>query len=295
MKATDILIVKKMTKIEWDMRRLNLDKVELKKFYEKEGLNSEVIFSSHMRQYEYLDELIKLLQGATIIDRDSINKEIVKKFKLIIAFGGDNHFQHVSHYIDEQLMLGINSDPLRSVGALCSVKSPDIRGVVNEILEEKFNVESWTRTKIVVDGVEVWPHSTSDVFIGEEKRYVMSRHIIHKEGISEEQKGSGLIISTGAGSTGWYCSASRYLKLDKHNFTATDKEIWFLLAEPYEWTGHNYKLKTGKIKNKETLEVTSLSDSQAVLSIDSLVVVKLREGAKVKIQIGEPLKIIKIK
>lgn len=295
MKSSDILIAKKMTKIEWDMRRLNLDENELKKFYEREGLHAENIFTSHQRQHKALKELTQMLPEAKVIDRDSINREIVKNFKLIIAFGGDNHFQHVSHFVDKQLILGINSDPNKSVGALCSVTSADIPQIVDDLLEEKFKVEKWTRTRISLDGKAIWPDSVSDVFIGEEKRYTMSRHLISKENIAEEQRGSGLILCTGAGSTGWYLSASKYLQLKKHKFEATDEEIWFLLTEPYEYSGLKYNLNTGSIKKGEHLDITSLSDSQAIISIDSLIITKIREGAKIKVEIGAPLNTVKLK
>jgi len=78
-------------------------------------------------------------------------------------------------------------------------------------------------------------------------------------------------------------------------FSKTSNEARFILTEPHNGKLSNYKLINGKIKDKQFLEIISLSNSSPYLSIDSLKLVKLREGAKIKIRIGKPLKVIKLK
>ncbi|MEK6933919.1 MAG: hypothetical protein AABW75_03525 [Nanoarchaeota archaeon] len=295
MKDKRILLVPKLTKVEWDMKRLNLTEQELVKFYEKEGLNLERIFSSHKKQKESLEIIKKLLSRADHIDRDSLNKENISDYDIVISFGGDNHFQFVSHFIYDKPVLGINSDPERSEGALTNVSTGEFGKIYETLLRDNFEIKEWTRLKVEIDDKEINELAISEIFIGEKERFNMSRHIIKFNGGVEEQKGSGLLISTGAGSSGWYNSASRYLFPDGNSFPKTSREARFILTEPYRGRLSPLNLINGRIKENEEIEIISLSDSSPFISIDSLKLIKLREGARIKIRIGKPLRVIKLK
>jgi len=295
MKTKEILIIPKITKVEWDMHRLDINEKQLINFYKKTGLNVDKIFDSHKRQKESLGKIKSILKDAQIVERNDLTKESVKNSSLVIAFGGDNHFQYVSHFLDEIPILGINSDPARSEGALTSFTIKDLDKILPLILENRFEIEDWTRIEVNVNGNKIKEPAISEIFIGEEKRFNMSRHILSVNGKSEEQKGSGLLITTGVGSTGWYNSASRYLFPNGDAFAKRKKEARFILTEPYKGKLSPLTMTNGVVKEKEEVEIVSLSDSQAFLSIDSLKLIKLKEGAKIKINIGRPLKVIKLK
>ncbi len=295
MEDKKILIVPKITKVEWDLHRLGFTEDKLKEFYKKENLNVERIFESHKRQKENLERIKNLIIGATIVNRDGLNKYIINNYDLIIAVGGDNHFQYVSHFLENTPILGINSDPSRSDGALMMVSSEELEKILPNILRDYFEIENWTRLKISIDNKEIDELAISEIFIGEERRFNMSRNIIKVNGKSEEQKSSGLIIATGVGSTGWYNSACRYLFQEGDIFSKSLKEARFLLTEPHNGRLSSLKMTNGSIGEDEEIEIISLSDSSAYISIDSLKLIKLREGAKIKISIGEPLRVIRPK
>ena len=185
-----------------------------------------------------------------------MTKEIANKAKLVISYGGDNHFLFVSHFVDNSLTLGINSDSHRSEGALTSITIQDLNNP-NEILNEKFKIEEWPRLKVEVNGKDIDTLCVSEIFIGEKYRFHMSRLMIKHNNDLIEQKGSGLIVTTGAGSTGWYNSAVRFLFPDEDIFPKTSKEARFLLSEPYHGKLLAAKNVKGKIKENEVLEITS--------------------------------------
>ncbi len=293
MKTNEILIIPKMTKIECDMKRLRLSFNEILDFYKKEGLNLDKILCSHNLQKENLNKALSLVRESRMITRDELNKEIVKKYSLIISFGGDNHFQYVSHFLENVPILGINSDPVRSLGALTSMNTNEFETFLPEILNDKFRTEDWTRLKVTVDGKAGEYLAISEIFIGEERRISMSRHILNFKGKSEEQKGSGIIVSTGAGSSGWYDSAARFLFEGGNRFSKTENGARFILTEPFNGRLSNLRILHGNIGSGEKIEITSLSDSQAILSIDCLEFIKIREGAKIEIEIDRPLKVVR--
>ncbi len=121
----------------------------------------------------------------------------------------------------------------------------------------------------------------------------MSRHILKLGEEQEEQKGSGIVVATGVGSTGWYNSACRYLFSDGDFFQKTSKEFRYILTEPFNGKHSKYRLLHGSVKEGEELEILSLSDSEAIISIDSLKVLKLKEGARIRLRIGKSLRVIK--
>src|SRR3989344_423421 len=135
----EIAIVTKMTKVEYDMKRLKLSYGQLIAFYKREGVNWQRITESNDRQMAGLEKLKKIFPNARIIKREELSKEKLKDFKLIISYGGDNHFQYVTHFVDDQLILGMNSDPKRSEGALTCV-SVDYLDDRDNILNEDFKM-----------------------------------------------------------------------------------------------------------------------------------------------------------
>ncbi len=274
------------------MRRLNFDKEQLIEFYKKEKLNVEKIFESHKSQIDSLELIKRLLPQASIVNRNELSKELVSKYKLVISLGGDNHFQYVSHFVKDSLFLGINNDPQRSDGALNSITSDKIIEIIPKILNDNFNIETWTRLQTYIEGNLVSTLAVSEIYIGEDSRYTMSRHQLIHNGKVEEHKGSGLLISTGAGSTGWFDSAIRYLYPSGKIIPRNSKQVQYLLTEPHKGKFTTYKMTHGIIKEDDLFEIISLNDSDGVLLIDSLEKIKIKEGSKITIKLGEKLNVI---
>jgi len=291
MKIKKIIVIPKLSKYELDMKCLNLSEKELIEKYENEGINIKRIINSHQRQKDALNKLKELLPEAEFIQREGLTKEIVKKADLIISFGGDNHFQYVSHFLNGKLILGINSDPVSSEGVLNNFTIESFKEKLNEIKKGNYKVENWTRLKVILNN-KVMGLAIDEVFIGESERKNMSRHIIKVNNNSEEQKNSGLIIATGAGSTGWYDSSCRYLFENGDKFPKDSEYAKFIATEPYRGKLNGSKLLHGILNKNETINVASLNDSGGIVSLDCLEEYEFNRGAKVKIKIGVPLKVI---
>lgn len=293
MENKKILIIPKISKFEWDMHRYNLTKEQLIERYKTEQVDIERILSSHKRQEDSLNFLRKLFDENQFVSRDSFNRKIAENASLVIAFGGDNHFQYVSHYIDKTPLLGINSDNVRSDGVLTYFTSEDIEPFLSKLEKDDFEIEEWQRLEAIVNG-EKTAMATSEYFVGEREREEMSRYIIEFKGKKEEQKGSGLLIATGAGSTGWYDSACRYLYPNGDLFPRTANFGKFILTEPYKGKFSSYSLLSGILEKGESLIVYSLNDSEGRLSSDSLAHYSFNRGTKAVIKISDnPLNVIK--
>jgi hypothetical protein len=91
-----------------------------------------------------------------------------------------------------------------------------------------------------VDGKPLSHLALCDAFVGERDRCVMSRPVLHFRRHREEQKSSGLLVVTGAGSTGWYRSAAKGLAPARDSFPQNSPSFCFLLTEPHEFRGRKH-------------------------------------------------------
>ena len=120
MKMKSFLICPKMSKYEWDLHKYKLNHNQLLEKYKKERVDYKYILLSHERQLRSRQVCQDIFPEAKFIQRESLTKESIKDVDITISLGGDNHFQYVSHFIDDECIFGINSDPDTSEGVLLS-------------------------------------------------------------------------------------------------------------------------------------------------------------------------------
>jgi hypothetical protein len=292
-KDSEILVAPKMSKFEWDMYRYKLSADKVLKKYERDGVEINRVMNSHMRQKEAFEKLKKYLKRAKFLERNEVCASRIARAKLVISLGGDNHFQYVSHFVRDTLLVGINSDPRRSEGCLTPSTVESFEDLAEKVLKDRYDVEEWTRMMVTINGHRIRSLAVSEIFIGEHLRSNMSRHRLTHNQYHEEQKCSGLIISTGSGSTGWYDSACRYIFPRGNKFKRTDRFFNFIATEPYSGKLAKPKHLHGTVKAKQKLIIHSLNDSEGILTIDSQEKHAFHEGSVAEIVMGRPLRILK--
>ncbi len=147
-----ITVVTKLSKVDYDIQNRRVSYNELLQQYRQEGVNWEDIVASHLRQQEALLRLKSLLPNARFISRDESRVAALDHSDLVIAFGGDDHFKHVSHSVTTGFMLGVNSDPATSVAALTSTTTSGLSSILRKLEDGVFMVEEWTRLETSVNG-----------------------------------------------------------------------------------------------------------------------------------------------
>ena len=291
-----ILIVAKQSKYEFEQQKFGLSHDELVKKYSKERANLNAILSSHEKQLQVRECLTRIVPNSSIclMDKapnflDDADAPAKDYYDLIIVLGGDNSFTYVSNYISNYWLnnipiLGVNSDPERSVGCLTRWainNDQDVFDMVEMLDFGEFDIKSWTRLGATIDGRLITP-ATSEYFFGERMRKNMSRHILVYKGVEHEQKCSGIIFATGAGSTGWYRSATR-----GDTWEVEERIARFATTEPY-----NSPVMHGEIEEGEEIVLYSLNDSEGYVSVDSWEEEPFTRGSEARIHLGEPLNIV---
>ncbi|MCG6169809.1 NAD(+)/NADH kinase [Leptospira sanjuanensis] len=262
--AKRVLILGKRTKFELDLEEWgSLEKIE--KIYKIQNDSFARIHESHLRQLANRETLKRLFPNSTFIFRKNMDIHPPSDFDLVIALGGDNHFTFVAHHAVDTLVLGCNSDPPTSVGALLSFHVEDIKKAL-ETGWSNAAIEEWPLIEVKIhypDGRKVSTlQGISEISIRNNSPDLTSRFFIHHGNEMEEQKCSGLLVYTGAGSTGWVMSC-------ENTDTSFDKQSPFFKVYCRELRKKEHTRYT--LDHFTVLDRFSLiSEMKGGISIDSL-------------------------
>lgn len=295
-----ILVVTKQSKLEWEREKFGLDEKGIRAKYSSEHANLDAILKAHERQLATRKELHTLLPDADFLSMDKLVNP-VRNYDAVLSLGGDNSFIYVTHYLDPSIpVIGINSDPGRSLGKLCAWNSSDLARVVRHLQEENYKIEKWPRLQATIDDKSLIP-ATSEYYFGEDRSKDMSRHVLIHRGKQYEQKSSGIILATGAGSTGWRSSAGRYRHPFGNQFNRTRAQGRFIVREPFQPNTFRFYLDqltgeqryTGKLEPGEEIILHSLNDGKGYATADSWEEYAFPRGSTAVVKISDqPLRVI---
>ena len=119
--------------------------------------------------------------------------------------------------------------------------------------------------------------AVNDLFIG--PRYqVSARYELEFEGVRETQSSSGLIVSTGLGSTGWLTSLHRGAekiigesKQGNPAFPWDSDQLKFAVREPFPSQVTGTELVQGSIDSERSLKISSHMASHGVIFSDGMI------------------------
>ena len=141
------------------------------------------------------------LGNLQILDRKYLPNFIFAPDDLVVVIGQDGLVANTIKYLDGQPVIGVNPDAARWDGVLLPFTPGDTAKILRETLagRRKAREVSMARARLQ-NGQELL--AVNDFFIGQ-RTHVSARYIIKHGGLKEPQSSSGVIVSTGLGSTGW--------------------------------------------------------------------------------------------
>jgi len=177
------------------------------------------------------------------------------KFDLIITLGGDGTFLEASRNIKDQVVIGINSALSYSVGKLCIGNIKNFEKIIRHITEQKFTLNHWPRLRLKLEGHVRPIDCVNDILICHSNPAAVSRYYLKIGKLKEEQRDSGLWISTAAGSSGAIKSAGGKL------FKNEEKKMQYMPRELYYGFSKKYRHKGGVLRAGQRVAITSLMRS----------------------------------
>jgi NAD kinase len=157
------------------------------------------------RQYHVsLQEARQNMEGLgnlQILDRKYLPNFIFAPDDLVVVIGQDGLVANTIKYLDGQPVIGVNPDTSRWDGVLLPFAPKDVAKILRETLAGRRRIEEISMARAhLQNGQELL--AVNDFFIGQ-RTHVSARYVIKQGGLKEPQSSSGVIVSTGLGSTGW--------------------------------------------------------------------------------------------
>lgn len=220
-----------------------------------------------------------------LVKREDLNWGHLKGRDIVISVGGDGTLITTSHLVKDTLLLGVNSDTFSSEGRLTVANRADFEEKLQRLLDNKFLIKKLTRLKTMVSDESSLPLALNEIYVGSSKLFKISRYVLRTWLGEEEQKSSGILITTGSGSTAWYRSAGGI------PFLGDVSEARFLVREPYRGKLTSCRITDGKIFGDRHLEVVSKMH-EGIIAIDGLEIYNFNDGGIVKIRLSDtPLQV----
>lgn len=198
-----IVLVTRPTRLAELVIRFNT--VSQARFYiEHQGAD----FSDYLREDETYhralteaQSLLARMGRVQVVDRGFLPNFVFAPEDTIVTLGQDGLVANTLKYLDGQPVVGVNPDPERWDGRLLPFQVRDLASVMPEVLERKCSTRSVTIAKATLNNGQTM-YGVNDLFIGP-KSHTSARYLIRSGEVSETHSSSGVIVSTGMGSTGW--------------------------------------------------------------------------------------------
>jgi NAD kinase len=294
-----IVLVTRKTRLAELVERFN-SRAQAKFYIEHAGGD----FDDYLREDDaYVRSLEALHRGLDLgIRVQQVARELVPNFlfadkDLVVAVGQDGLVANVAKYVGGQPIVGVNPDPERFDGVLLPFSAAQAHEAVARLLEGKAKVREITLAEARLgDGQRLL--GFNDLFIGA-RSHVSARYRIGTGAPKEAQSSSGVLVSTGAGSTGWLSSVFNMaagvaaftggksgapLRLDWE-----DPRLVFVVREPFASRHSRIDLVAGVIKPGEALALESQMPSGGVIFSDGVEndALVFNSGALAKISAAE--------
>ena len=202
-----VVLVTRKTRLQELVERFNTRAQA--KFYIEHGGGDFGDYEREDAAYRQALDLVRSTLDAGELKLQLVDRWLVPTFlfapsDLVVTLGQDGLVANVAKYAGAQPIVALNPDPGRFDGVLLPFRPAAARHAVGEVVAGRAAFREVTLAEAVLaDGQRLL--AFNDFFIGA-KSHVSARYRIEAGGRAEAHSSSGVLVSTGAGSTGWLSS-----------------------------------------------------------------------------------------
>jgi NAD kinase len=234
-----------------------------------------------------------------VIERGFLPNFLFAPQDVVLALGQDGVVANTMKYLDGQPLVGLNPDPARYDGILLPFRPRDLRSLLPELLAERRPFKDVTMAKATLTDRQVL-YAVNDLFIGP-KSHTSARYEIRHGKQAETQSSSGVIVSTGLGSTAWMRSIvtgstaiagavlHRKGEFDYRPLPWDADRLQFAVREPFPSKTSQVGLAFGEIGAKDALTLRSLMPENGVIFSDGIEAdyLEFNSGTEARITLAE--------
>lgn len=281
MKFENVIIIIGKTRLEQLIERFNT-RAQARFYVEHSGGN----FNEYEAEHEAFQNSLKVVSLAAskqmkmkIIERKFLPNFLFSDRDIVVALGQDGLVANTAKYIKELPLIGVNPDPQRNDGVLLPFSKESFENGLISVLDNNYQHKSVTMAQATTNDGQVLL-AFNDLFIGP-ATHTSARYKISHASKSENQSSSGLIVSTGAGSTGWLSSVmnmSNGIYSTFHHIAAKvsltmkwdENRLAFAVREPFLSKHSQISLTGGFITADQSLQLESHMPSNGIVFSDGI-------------------------
>ncbi|HEV7403479.1 MAG TPA: sugar kinase [Chthoniobacteraceae bacterium] len=261
---------------------------------------------------EYQEALRETQQALSELGRvQTVQRAMLPNFVFgpddtVVALGQDGLVANTLKYLDGQPLIGVNPDPKRYDGQLLPFQVAGLRVLLPEVFARRRPLREVTMAVAKLNTGLVL-HAVNDLFIGP-RSHGSARYTLSVAEQSEPQSSSGIIVSTGLGSTGWLKSLltgaagvaqqagtefgralGPPLKGVETSFAWDARHLLFTVREPFPTRSTGATLLFGRVTAQSPLIVESQMSEHGVIFSDGIEAdfLEFNSGTKATITLAE--------
>ncbi|HEX2474822.1 MAG TPA: hypothetical protein VHK01_08755, partial [Lacipirellulaceae bacterium] len=197
---------------------------------------------------------------------------------LVVVIGPDGLVANTAKYVGDLPIVAVNPDPARNDGVLLPFTIRAARSAVNRVLDRKAKFREVTLAEVNTnDGQRML--AFNDFFVGCSS-HVSARYTLEAESRIESQSSSGVLISTGAGSTGWlsslynmtagFCRFAGRAEPEPVTLRWEDRRLMWAVREPFRSKHSSADLVAGILDEHNELVIGSQMPTSGVIFSDGI-------------------------
>lgn len=275
-----LILVTRKTRLEQLTERFNT-RAQAKFYLEQAGLDFDDYAREHdtyRRSLERTHELVQVGLPVQVLERSLASTYLFSPTDAVVVLGQDGTVANTAKYVGACPLLGVNPDPERFDGVLLPFRVDTLRRGLDATLRGRAAVKEVTLAEAVLsDGQRLL--AFNDLFVGA-RTHVSAQYRLRAGERWERQSSSGVLVSTGAGSTGWLSSVctmasamSRSLggeALAPIRLPWDAPRLYFVVREPFVSRSTSASAVSGAVTGGTPLVIESLMPSGGVIFSDGM-------------------------
>jgi len=197
------------------------------------------------------------------VERTDLDRYVFAPEDIIVVVGQDGLVANVAKYLTGQPVIGIDPEPGRNAGVLVAHSPVEASGIIAATIAGRAPVHVRAMVQASLDDGQKLV-ALNELYLGDEG-HQSSRYVLTvPDGSSERQSSSGVIISTGTGSTGWASSIANDRGLLQTLPTPEGSSLGWYIREAWPSRATGRTLTAGVLGHAELLKFVVESDSLVV-------------------------------
>lgn len=298
MNIENAIVIINKTRLEALIERFNT-RAQAKFYIEHAGGD----FSDYEREHETfhrsLDKVIETIHDQLklkVLERKFVPNFLFSEMDVAVVVGQDGLVANTAKYVKGLPILGVNPDKNRYDGFLLPFEVTNFKSGLENVLRSKAKFKNVTLAEANTnDGQRLV--AFNDLFIGPGS-HTSARYKITYDNKTEEQSSSGIIVSTGAGSTGWLSSLLNMANGIQNTFSKSQSgkvkfsmpwdtnQLVYVVREPFQSKYSKIELSAGMIRTNEKLTIESFMPSNGIIFSDGIEADFINFNSGTRVEIG---------